>query len=122
MAQEWRDDIPIYRQIKDRIIAAILDGSMKEGEAIPSVRSMAVLLQVNPLTVAKAYQELADEDIVERRRGLGMFVPLGLRARLGNKERDQFLQEEWPKIIDRIRRLGLTPTDLIKILNEEERP
>jgi GntR family transcriptional regulator len=114
MTQDWREDVPIYRQIKDRVISAILDGSMKEGEAIPSVRTVAVDLQVNPLTVSKAYQELADEGIVERRRGLGMFVPEGLRARLGSSERDTFLKVEWPQIVDRIKRLGVDASDLLK--------
>ncbi len=114
MTQDWREDVPIYRQIKDRVIAAILEGSIKEGEAIPSVRNVAVDLQVNPLTVSKAYQELADEGIVERRRGLGMFVPEGLRARLGNSERDTFLKIEWPQMVERIKRLGIDPAELIK--------
>jgi GntR family transcriptional regulator len=114
MTQDWREDVPIYRQIKDRVIAAILDGSIKEGEAIPSVRTVAVDLQVNPLTVSKAYQELADEGIVERRRGLGMFVPEGLRSRLGTSERDTFLKTEWPQIVDRIKRLGVDVSDLLK--------
>ncbi len=116
MTQDWREDVPIYRQIKDRVIAAILDGSMREGEAIPSVRTVAVDFQVNPLTVSKAYQELADEGIVERRRGLGMFVPEGLRARLGTSERDTFLKTEWPQIVDRIKRLAIDPADLIKTI------
>ena len=118
MTQEWREDVPIYRQIKDRVIAAILDGSMREGEAIPSVRAVAVDLQVNPLTVSKAYQELADEGIVERRRGLGMFVPEGLRARLGTSEKDQFLTQEWPQIVERIRRLQIDPAELINSINK----
>jgi GntR family transcriptional regulator len=114
MTQDWREDVPIYRQIKDRVIAAILEGSIKEGDPIPSVRTVAVDLQVNPLTVSKAYQELADEGIVERRRGLGMFVPVGLRARLGTSERDTFLKSEWPQIVDRIKRLGIDVSDLLK--------
>ena len=113
MVQDWREDVPIYRQIKDRVIAAILDGSIKEGEAIPSVRALAVDLQVNPLTVSKAYQELADEGIVDRRRGMGMYVPEGLKDRLGSSEREQFLKTEWPPILQRIRRLGLSPAELL---------
>ncbi len=116
MIQEWREDVPIYRQIKDRVISAILDGSIKEGESIPSVRTVAVDLQVNPLTVSKAYQELADEGIVERRRGLGMFVPEGLRARLSSSERDGFLKTEWPQIVERIKRLAIDPVELIKTI------
>jgi GntR family transcriptional regulator len=116
MTHDWREDVPIYRQIKDRVIAAILDGSIKEGEAIPSVRTVAVDLQVNPLTVSKAYQELADEGIVERRRGLGMFVPDGLRAKLGSSERDTFLKNEWPQLVARIKRLAIDPAELIKTI------
>jgi GntR family transcriptional regulator len=118
MSVDWREDVPIYRQIKDKVVAAILDGAIREGEAIPSVRALAVELQVNPLTVSKAYQELADDGIVERRRGLGMFVPDGLRARLGNSERDQFLSQEWPLIAARIRRLGIEPADLVQSLSK----
>lgn len=113
MTQPWRDDQPIYRQIRDKMIAAILDGSLKEGEAIPSVRAIAVELQVNPLTVSRAYQELADTGFVERRRGLGMYVMAGARDRLGSSERDQFLKNEWPGIMARIERLGLKLTDLL---------
>jgi GntR family transcriptional regulator len=116
MTQDWREDVPIYRQIKDRVISAILDGSIKEGEAIPSVRNLAVDLQVNPLTVSKAYQELADDGIVERRRGLGMFVPEGCCARLGNSERDIFLKTEWPPIAQRIKRLNIDLAELAKAI------
>lgn len=112
MNQTWRDDQPIYRQIRDRVIASILDGSLKEGEPLPSVRTVAVDLQVNPLTVSKAYQELADDGLVERRRGLGMFVVEGCRARLGTSEREQFLNEEWPLIAARIVRLNIDPAEL----------
>jgi GntR family transcriptional regulator len=114
MTQAWRDDQPIWRQIKDRVLTAILDGGLKEGEALPSVRQVALDLQVNPLTVSKAYQELADEGLVERRRGLGMFVIEGVQKSLGSREREAFLNEEWPEIVARIRRLGLKPEDLLK--------
>lgn len=116
MTQPWRDDQPIYRQIRDKMIAAILDGSLKEGEAIPSVRAIAVELQVNPLTVSRAYQELADTGFVERRRGLGMYVTQGARDQLGVSERDQFLKNEWPTILARIERLGLKAADLLSPL------
>jgi GntR family transcriptional regulator len=114
MSQTWRDDQPIWRQIKDRVLAAILDGGIKEGEPLPSVRQVALDLQVNPLTVSKAYQELADDGIVERRRGLGMFVIEGARKELGTSERAAFLKDEWPLVVTRIKRLGLTASDLIK--------
>jgi GntR family transcriptional regulator len=113
MTQVWREDVPIWRQIKDRMLAAILDGSLKEGDPIPSVRQVAVDMQVNPLTVSKAYSELADDGVVERRRGLGMFVIEGTRARLMSSERELFLKEEWPTIMARIERLGLTASDLL---------
>jgi GntR family transcriptional regulator len=113
MTQSWREDVPIWRQIKDRMLSAILDGSLKEGDPIPSVRQVAVDMQVNPLTVSKAYSELADDGVVERKRGLGMFVIEGARASLMASERDQFLKEEWPLILQRIERLGLSAADLV---------
>lgn len=116
MTETWRDDQPIYRQIRDRVIASILDGSLKEGEPLPSVRAVAVDVQVNPLTVSKAYQELADTGLVERRRGLGMYVTEGARKRLGVSERDQFLNNEWPNIVKRIERLELNASDLLAFL------
>jgi GntR family transcriptional regulator len=114
MPQNWRDDQPIWRQIKERVLAAILDGSIKEGEPLPSVRQVALELQVNPLTVSKAYQELADENIVERRRGLGMFVNEGARKGLSASERATFLTDEWPLVVTRIKRLGLTTKELLR--------
>jgi GntR family transcriptional regulator len=113
MTQTWREDVPIWRQIKDRMLTAILDGSLKEGDPIPSVRQVAVDMQVNPLTVSKAYAELADEGVVERRRGLGMFVIDGARATLLASEKAQFLKNEWPAIVERIERLGLSASDLL---------
>jgi GntR family transcriptional regulator len=114
MSQTWRDDQPIWKQIKDRVLAAILDGGIKEGEPLPSVRQVAVDLQVNPLTVSKAYQELADEGVVERRRGLGMFVMEGAHKDLATSERATFLKDEWPLVVTRIKRLGLTVPELLK--------
>ena len=116
MSQAWRDDQPIWRQIKDRVLTAILDGGIKEGEPLPSVRQVALDLQVNPLTVSKAYQELADDGLVERRRGLGMFVIEGARNGLSASERETFLTEEWPIIVTRINRLGLTVNELLTSL------
>jgi GntR family transcriptional regulator len=120
MTQAWRDDQPIWKQIKDRVLAAILDGGLKEGEALPSVRQVAMDMQVNPLTVSRAYQELADDGLVERRRGLGMFVIEGVRASLGASEREAFLRDEWPAVVTRIIRLGLKPADLLKTINTGE--
>lgn len=113
MTQNWREDQPIYRQIRDRIIDGILDGSFKEGEALPSVRTVAVDLQVNPLTVSKAYQELQQAGVAEPRRGLGLFVVPGAQQQLQSVERDNFLSKEWPEISNRIRRLGLRLEDLL---------
>jgi GntR family transcriptional regulator len=115
--QTWREDQPIYRQIQDRVIASILEGALKEGEALPSVRNVAVDMQVNPLTVSKAYQDLLDDGVVERRRGLGMFVVEGARDRLMASARKRFLAEDWPEILLRIKRLGLTPADLLSSVN-----
>jgi GntR family transcriptional regulator len=119
MAQPWRDDQAIWRQIRDRVLEAILDGTLKEGDALPSVRQVAMEMQVNPLTVSRAYQELADGGLVERRRGLGMFVLEGIREILAKSERAAFLAEEWPVIVSRIKRLGLKPADLIKDIEGE---
>ncbi|NDC79308.1 MAG: GntR family transcriptional regulator [Chitinophagia bacterium] len=121
MAQPWRDDQPIWRQIRERVISAILEGELKEGEAIPSVRQVAIEMQVNPLTVSRAYQDLADEKLVERRRGLGMFVVSGARQRLGASEREIFLRDEWPAVVDRIQRLGLSLEDLLQSANGDRK-
>jgi len=109
----WNEDQPIYRQLKDRMVARILDGTLAEGEALPSVRAVAVEYRINPLTASKAYQELAAEGVVEKRRGLGMFVVEGARKALMNSERTAFLNEEWPQILARIERLGLKSEDLL---------
>ncbi len=114
MNPDWNEDQPIYRQLRDRMVSAILDGSLKEGEALPSVRTVAVDLQINPLTASKAYQELAAENLVEKRRGLGMFIIEGARKNLLTAERDRFLKEEWPRIAERIQSLGLNLQDLLK--------
>jgi GntR family transcriptional regulator len=120
MVQTWREDQPIWRQIRDKVLEAILEGGLKEGEPLPSVRQVALEMQVNPLTVSKAYQELADGGLVERRRGLGMFVIEGVRDALGAKERETFLTEEWPVIVARIKRLGLKPADLVKSIEGDK--
>lgn len=107
MAVAWNDTTPIYLQLKERIVAMILDGLLKPGDAVPSVRQVAADYQLNPITVSRAYQELADENVVEKRRGLGMFVTQGAPQQLLASERQHFLTHEWPAIVERIHRLGL---------------
>jgi DNA-binding transcriptional regulator YhcF (GntR family) len=120
MDREWNDSQPIYRQLRDRVVAMILDGVLKEGDALPSVRNVAAEFRVNPLTVQKGYQELVDEKLVESKRGLGMYVKEGARELLLESERAGFLKEEWPRVREKIRRLGLTPRDLLDGKAEEE--
>jgi len=114
MQSEWNDGQPIYRQLRDRVVAMILDGVLKEGDPLPSVRNVAAEYRVNPLTVLKGYQELVDEQLVETKRGLGMFVTAGARNRLLQGERQKFLAQEWPRIAETIQRLGITPKQLLK--------
>ena len=114
MEGEWNDGQPIYRQLRDRVVALILDGLLKEGDPLPSVRQVAAEYRVNPLTVMKGYQELVDEELVEKKRGIGMFVKLGARGRLLAGERQKFLAEQWPRVYATIQRLGLTPQDLLE--------
>lgn len=114
MTPDWTDDQPIYRQLKDKVVAAIMEGSLREGEALPSVRNVAVDLQINPITASKAYQELVMDGLVEKKRGLGMFVIDGARDRLMEAERDRFIKEEWPRVLETIRRLGLNAEELLK--------
>ena len=113
MDREWNDSQPIYRQLRDRVVAMILEGGLKEGDPLPSVRAVAAEYRVNPLTVLKGYQQLVDEDLVEARRGLGMFVMEGARKALLQVERQRFLHDEWPKIRATIQRLGLTAEELL---------
>jgi GntR family transcriptional regulator len=113
MDPEWNDSQPIYRQLRDQVVAMMLDGLLKEGDPLPSVRNVAAEYRVNPLTVLKAYQELVDDGLVEKRRGLGMFMMPGARDRLLEDERRKFLKEQWPQIQATIQRLGLTPEDLL---------
>ena len=110
---EWNDSQPIYRQLRDRVVAMILEGALKEGEALPSVRSVAAESRVNPITVLKAYQQLVDEQIVEKQRGRGMFVTTGAQIILLAAERDRFIAEEWPRVYATIRRLGLSLDQLM---------
>ncbi|MBV9046022.1 MAG: GntR family transcriptional regulator [Alphaproteobacteria bacterium] len=113
MPDDWNDRDPIYRQVRDRVVAMILDGVLNEGDPLPSVRSVSAEYRVNPLTVLKGYEQLADEHLVEKRRGLGLFVNPGARKTLLNAERRKFLTEQWPPILATIRRLGLTPQELL---------
>jgi GntR family transcriptional regulator len=113
MDREWNDSQPIYRQLRDRVVAMILDGVLKEGDALPSVRNVAAEYRVNPLTVLKGYQQLVDEGLVESKRGLGMFVNAGARTLLLKAERQKFLGEEWPRVRATIERLGLTANELL---------
>ena len=114
MDREWNDSQPIYRQLRDRVVAMILDGVLKEGDPLPSVRNVAAEYRVNPLTVLKAYQELVGEELVETKRGLGMFVNAGARNLLLKGERQKFLTEQWPRVAATIQRLGLTPKELMR--------
>lgn len=121
MDREWNDGQPIYRQLRDRVVAMILDGVLKEGDPLPSVRTVAADYRVNPLTVLKGYQQLVDEGLVESRRGRGMFINTGARGLLLQGERQKFLRDEWPRIHATIRRLGLKPEELLDTLDEAAR-
>ncbi len=114
MHSEWHDSQPIYRQLRDRMVAMILDGVLKEGDPLPSVRNVAAEYRVNPLTVLKGYQQLVDDQLVEKKRGLGMFIKTGSRNLLLEGEREKFLTDEWPRIHATIQRLGLTPKELLE--------
>jgi GntR family transcriptional regulator len=109
----WNDQQPIYRQIRDRVVALILEGSLAEGDPLPSVRTVAADYRINPLTVLKGYQALFDDGLVEKRRGLGMYVGGGVRTRLLTDERRRFLDREWPTILKTIERLGLSAEDIL---------
>ena len=128
MDLEWNDSQPIYRQLRDRVVDMILDGVLKEGDPLPSVRNVAAEYRVNPLTVLKGYQQLVDEQLVEKKRGLGMFIKDGARKLLLQGERKKFLAEDWPRICATMQRLGLTAEELLDAAgkrrskaNEEER-
>jgi len=122
MPTHWNDSQPIYWQLKERTVAMILDGTLAEGEALPSVRSVASEFQLNPITVSKSYQALVDDGIVEKRRGLGMFVCEGARRTLMASERDKFLKEEWPAMLGRIEQLGLDIEDLLRQAMKKQGP
>lgn len=114
MAANWNDNQPIYRQLRDKVVGLILDDLLAEGDALPSVRNVAAEYQLNPITVSKGYQELVDEGLVEKRRGLGMFVLDGAKSRLLEAEREQFMREELPAFIERVHRLGIDPRKLLE--------
>lgn len=120
MDQDWNDNQPIYRQLRDRVVDMILEGVLAEGDALPSVRNVATEYQINPLTVLKAYQALQDEALVDKRRGRGMFVREGAVDQLRASERQQFLEQEWPLILERIQRLGLDADTLLKAAGQKE--
>ena len=113
MTVTWNDTTPIYLQLKERVVAMMLDGVLKPGDALPSVRQVAADFQLNPITVSRAYQELVDENMVEKRRGLGMYVTEGAPEKLLASERERFLREEWPNVVARIQRLGLKMDELL---------
>ena len=119
MGGEWNDSQPIYRQLRDRVAAMILDGVLKDGDPLPSVRNVAAEHRVNPITVLKGYQQLVDEELVETRRGLGMFVKPGARDLLLSGERERFLADQWPRVRATIQRLGLTVEELLDSPSED---
>ena len=112
MNREWNDSQPIYRQLRDRVVHMILDRVLNEGDPLPSVRNVAAEYRINPLTVLKSYQQLVDEQLVEKKRGLGMFVKAGAHNVLLKAERQKFLTEHWPRVSATIQRLGLTLKEL----------
>jgi GntR family transcriptional regulator len=113
MDPKWNEDLPIYRQLRDRVVAMILEGVLGDGDALPSVRNVAAEYRLNPLTVLKGYQELVDEGLVEKKRGRGMFVNDGAQRQLLKDERRRFVEKEWPKVVVRIDMLGLDAADLL---------
>ncbi len=120
MDPKWNEDQPIYRQLRDRVVAMILEGVLGDGDALPSVRNVAAEYRLNPLTVLKGYQELVDEGLVEKKRGRGMFVTEGSRDQLLIDERARFLDKEWPLVLGSIKRLGLSATDLMKQIDASD--
>jgi GntR family transcriptional regulator len=113
MTPGWNEHTPIYRQLKEKVLEMMLDGDLKAGDALPSVRQVAADYQLNPITVSKAYQELVDDNLVEKRRGIGMYVTEGASEKLLASERERFMREEWPAMVERIRRLGLNLDQLL---------
>ncbi|MGH8166763.1 MAG: GntR family transcriptional regulator [Woeseiaceae bacterium] len=122
MDPKWNEDLPIYRQLRDRVVAMILEGVLGDGDALPSVRNVAAEYRLNPLTVLKGYQELVDEGLVEKKRGRGMFVTEGARKNLLKDERQRFIDKEWPKVTATIERLGLDAEDLLRNVRRASGP
>ena len=120
MSAAWNDNSPIYRQLKARVVGMMLDGVLQSGDALPSVRQVAADYQLNPITVSRAYQELVDDALVEKRRGLGMYVLEGARDKLLASERERFLREEWPAVLERITRLGLNMQQLLLASRQDD--
>jgi len=120
MDPKWNEDAPIYRQLRDRVVAMILEGVLDDGDALPSVRNVAAEYRLNPLTVLKGYQELVDEGLVEKKRGRGMFVTEGARKNLLKDERQRFIETEWPKVAATIERLGLDVEALVAGVNQPD--
>jgi GntR family transcriptional regulator len=118
MDPKWNEDIPIYRQLRDRVVAMMLEGVLNDGDALPSVRNVAAEYRLNPLTVLKGYQELVDEGLVEKKRGRGMFVTDGARTQLLKDERKRFINKEWPVVSATIKRLGLNTAELLSEIDE----
>ncbi|WP_426114782.1 GntR family transcriptional regulator [Massilia sp. PWRC2] len=114
MTPGWNEHTPIYRQLKEKVLEMMLDGDLKAGDALPSVRQVAADYQLNPITVSKAYQELVDDNLVEKRRGIGMYMTAGASEKLLASERERFVREEWPAMVERIRRLGLDVEQLLR--------
>ncbi len=118
MDPKWNDDLPIYRQLRDRVVAMLLEGVLTDGDVLPSVRSVAAEYRLNPLTVLKGYQELVEESLVEKRRGRGMYVLPGARKRLLSEEKSKFLEKQWPEVVATMRRLELDPEELLQNLKD----
>jgi GntR family transcriptional regulator len=117
MDPKWNEDLPIYRQLRDRVVAMILEGVLGDGDALPSVRNVAAEYRLNPLTVLKGYQELVDEGLVEKKRGRGMFVTDGAQKQLLKDERQRFIEKEWPQVVATIDRLGFVFDNLLLVMN-----
>ncbi len=120
MDPKWNEDLPIYRQLRDRVVAMILEDVLGDGDALPSVRNVAAEYRLNPLTVLKGYQELVDEGLVEKKRGRGMFVTDGAQKQLLKDERNRFLDKDWPQIVATIERLGLDADQLLREINAKK--
>ena len=116
----WNDDQPIYRQLMAEIVSWILEGRLQDGDPLPSIRAIASEYNINPLTASKAYQELSSIDVLERKRGIGLFIRQGARARLMRAEKQKFLKEDWPQIVRRMRQMGLEPEDLVEALRQDQ--